>query len=111
MTWRVLIHLALLPLCVWALVQVLGVSSEKAARGVALWLVAAVILHDLVLVPFYAGLDRVARRALRGPAVNYVRVPAGLSLLMLLVFWGTFAGSAAIYLARRRSAARRRRAR
>ena len=29
---------------------------------------------------------------LRG-AVNYVRVPAALSLLMLVVFWGTIAGA------------------
>ena len=28
-------------------------------------------------------------------AINYVRVPAGLSLLMLLVFWGTIRGKGA----------------
>jgi hypothetical protein len=89
---HLLAHLALLPLCLWALVEVFSVSSSKAAMGIATWLVAAVILHDLVVLPLYSGLDRGARLALRGPAINYVRIPAALSLLMLVVFWGTIAG-------------------
>jgi hypothetical protein len=92
MSWRLLVHLALLPVCAWALVQVFDVSSTKAAMGVAIWLGAAAVAHDLVLFPLYSGLDRAARGALRGRSVNYVRVPAGLSLLLLLVFWGTIAG-------------------
>jgi hypothetical protein len=67
------------------------VLDFRAASNVVLWLVGAVILHDLVLLPSYSALDRVARTASRG-AINYVRVPAGLSLLMLLVFWGTIRG-------------------
>jgi hypothetical protein len=86
-----LAHLALLPLCGWGLVQVFSVSSSKAAVGVATWLAVAAVLHDLVVVPLYSAGDRAAQRALRG-AVNYVRVPAGLALLMLVVFWGTIAG-------------------
>ena len=81
-------HLALLPLVAWALLQVL---DFRAASNVVLWLVCAVILHDLLLLPAYSLLDRVARQA-TGSAVNYVRVPAGLSLLLLLVFWGTIRG-------------------
>jgi hypothetical protein len=142
MTWRLLIHLALLPLCAWALVEVFSVSSSKASMGIAIWLVAAAIVHDFLLVPLYSGADRVAQRGLPGPTVNYVRVPAGLSLLLLGVFWSTitgagegtyhavsgrsfdgyatrwlfataalFAGSAVIYLVRRRSAGRDRRGR
>jgi hypothetical protein len=142
MRWRLLAHLALLPVCLWALVQVFSVSSSKAAMGIAIWLLAAAIVHDLLLFPLYSGLDRVARTALRGARVNYIRIPAGLSLLLLGVFWGTVAGkgerayhavsgrsfdgyvarwlavtvalfgvSAVTYLARRRSAARRRRGR
>lgn len=88
---HLLAHLALLPLCAWALVQVFSVSSSKAAVGIALWLAVATVLHDLVLLPLYSTGDRAARLALRA-AINYVRVPAGLSLLMLLVFWGTIAG-------------------
>jgi hypothetical protein len=95
MRWRLLAHLALLPLCVWALVQVFSVASSKSATRIAIWIVAAVILHDFVLFPLYSGLDRGARLALRGPAVNYVRVPAGLSLLLLAVFFGTIAGKGA----------------
>jgi hypothetical protein len=134
-------NLLLLPLCAWALVEVFRVSSTKAAMGIATWLIAAVILHDLVLLPLYSAGDRAARLAV-GSAINYVRVPAALSLLMLLVFWGTIAGrgegayhavsgrsfegyalrwllvtgllfaaSACLYLARRGSARRRRRGR
>ncbi len=88
---HLLAHLALLPLCGWALVQLFSVSSPKAVIGIATWLAAAAVLHDLLLVPLYSGSDRSARRVLHG-AINYVRVPAGLSLLMLLVFWGTIAG-------------------
>lgn len=93
MRWRLLAHLALLPVCAWALVQVFSVSS--AWMRIAVWMVAAVILHDLVLFPLYSGLDRGAQRALRGPAVNYVRIPAGLSLLLLAVFFSTIAGKGA----------------
>ena len=85
---HLLAHLALLPLAAWALLQVLDL---RAASNVVLWLVAAVVLHDLLLLPAYSALDRVGRAATRG-AINYVRVPLGLSLLMLLVFWGTISG-------------------
>jgi hypothetical protein len=85
---HLLAHLALLPLAGWALLQVL---DFRAASNVVLWLIAAVILHDLVLLPAYSVLDRVGRAA-TGGAINYVRVPLGLSLLMLLVFWGTIRG-------------------
>jgi hypothetical protein len=121
-----LAHLVLLPLCAWALVEVFSVSSPKAAVGVATWLVAAVIVHDLVLFPLYAGADRAALSVLGSASINYVRIPAALSLLLLGVFWGTihaydgyalrwllatatlFAGSGLIHLARRRSAGRHR---
>jgi len=87
-----LANLVLLPVCARALVTLFGVSSAKAAMGIATWLLAAAIVHDLVVLPLYSGLDRGARAVLSGPAVNYVRIPAGLSLLMLVVFWGTIAG-------------------
>jgi len=122
-----LAHLALLPLCAWALVQVFRVSSAKADVGIAVWLVGAVLVHDLLVLPLYSGLDRAARGAVRGPNVNYLRIPAALSLLMLIVFWGVigrrgdgyalrwllvtaalFTGSALLYRARRRSARPRR---
>jgi hypothetical protein len=86
---HLLAHLALLPLCAWALLEILG---GRSAGRIAVWLVAAVVLHDLVLLPLYSGADRLAQWALGG-AVNYVRVPAALSLLMLAVFWATIAGA------------------
>jgi hypothetical protein len=90
--WHLLAHAALLPLCAWGLILLFSVSSAKAASGIALWLVGAVILHDLLVLPLYSGLDRAGRVAVGGPAVNFLRVPAALSLLMLVVFWGTIAG-------------------
>ena len=120
---RLLAYIVLLPLCGWALVQLFRVSSAKADRGIAVWLVGAVVLHDLLVVPLYSGLDRAARAAVRGPGVNYLRIPAALSLLMLVVFWGLigrrgdgyalrwlvvtaalFTGSWLLYRVRRRSA-------
>ena len=88
---HLLAHLILLPIVAWA---VLTVLDFRAASNVVMWLIAAVILHDLVLLPLYSGADLAARTAFRG-AVNYVRVPAGLSLLMLLVFWSTIRGKGA----------------
>ena len=62
-------------------------------RGdVVVWLVGAVLLHDAVLWPLYSGADRAGRRLLGAGAINYVRVPLGLSLLLLLVFVGTVTG-------------------
>lgn len=68
------------------------------------WFVAAILVHDLLLYPLYALADRswllVSRRVrprVRArehavPVVNYVRVPALLSGLFLLVFWGIISG-------------------
>ena len=123
-------YLALLPLCAWALIELL---DSRSGQRIAIWLVACVIVHDLVVMPLYSGADRGLRRV-AGDAINYVRIPAALSLLMLVVFWGTiaeagerayratsgqtweghatrwllvsaalFAGSAVLYLLRRRS--------
>jgi hypothetical protein len=84
---HLLAHLALLPLCLWALIEVLG---ARAGLDVAVWLVVGLIVHDVVVLPLYSAADRAARRA-AGAAVNYVRVPAALSLLLLAVFWGVIA--------------------
>jgi hypothetical protein len=62
------------------------------------WFVGAALGHDLVLLPLYAVADsawqfRPLRRSRPLPAVagvawiNHVRVPVGLSLLILLVWW------------------------
>ncbi|WP_407699690.1 hypothetical protein [Streptomyces justiciae] len=64
--------------------------------GVAVWLVGAALLHDLVLLPVYAVADRVVVRGLgavrRREWVMYVRVPAALSGLLLLVWFPLISG-------------------
>jgi hypothetical protein len=85
---HLLAHLALLPLAGWALLQIVRLSS---ATRILAWLIGAIVLHDLVLLPAYATLDRLGARAARG-AINYVRVPAGVWLLLGLVFYPDIAG-------------------
>jgi hypothetical protein len=56
--------------------------------------VGAALVHDLVLLPLYAAADRLLVRA-SGPRrtwVGYVRVPAALSLLLLLVWFPLITG-------------------
>ncbi len=64
--------------------------------GVALWIVGAALLHDLVLLPLYAVADRAVVRGLgavrRREWAPYVRVPAALSGLLLLVWFPLISG-------------------
>ncbi|MFD6326334.1 hypothetical protein ACFWOL_26505 [Streptomyces sp. NPDC058442] len=64
--------------------------------GVALWFVGVALLHDLVLLPLYTAADRAAVRGLgavrRREWVLYVRVPAALSGLLLLVWFPLISG-------------------
>jgi peroxiredoxin len=63
--------------------------------GILVWLVAAVIGHDLLLMPLYTLADRSATAVLRhrplnlpaGPWINYLRVPAVLSGVLLLIWF------------------------
>jgi hypothetical protein len=87
-----LAHLIFLPLAAWALITVF---DFRAASNVVLWLVGAVIVHDFIILPLYSAADRAGRLALPGTRINYVRIPAGLSLLVLLVFWSTIRGKGA----------------
>ncbi|WP_326796687.1 hypothetical protein OG946_15445 [Streptomyces sp. NBC_01808] len=57
----------------------------KDPLGVALWLAVAAVLHDLALLPLYSLADRGAQRVLGPRLVNYVRFPAAVSGLLLLV--------------------------
>ncbi|WP_234047053.1 hypothetical protein [Streptomyces adelaidensis] len=67
--------------------------------GVALWFVGAAVLHDLVLLPVYAAVDRVVTGGLgavgRREWTGYVRVPAALSGLLLLVWFPLISGRVA----------------
>ena len=84
---RVLAHLVALPLAAWALLQL---ADARDATRIFLWLAASVVLHDLVLLPFYSALDRLARVIPVPP--NAVRVPFALSGLLLLVFFPAILG-------------------
>jgi hypothetical protein len=66
------------------------VAGEPSWVRMAVWFLAAVAVHDGLLLPLYAGADRalvaLAPRT-RVPLVNHVRVPvlgAGLTLLLFL---------------------------
>jgi hypothetical protein len=86
---HLVLHVALLAAFGWVALQV---TDARGAGNIAVWFLAAIVLHDLVLLPFYGALDRVARRALPGAGVNYVRIPAALSGLLLLLFFPAIAG-------------------
>lgn len=81
-------HLALFVLAFWAISTMFDMRE---AGNWALWFLAAAVLHDIVLLPLYSGLDRVAglltgggRRG-RVPVLNHLRVPAVVSGTLLLV--------------------------
>ncbi|CAM5259694.1 hypothetical protein SCANM63S_07636 [Streptomyces canarius] len=89
----------LLLACSFALAGYAGVRLFAGDwRAVALWLVGAALLHDLVLLPLYAVADRAVVRALgaagRRERTMYVRVPAALSGLLLLVWFPLITGMA-----------------
>ena len=86
---HLLAHLAALALAAWALLQALQLAGWE---RIVLWLVGAIVLHDLVLWPAYTTLDRLARRGRPAGWSNYVRVPVGLSALLLLAFFPVICG-------------------
>jgi hypothetical protein len=86
---HLLAHLAALALAAWALLQVLQLGGWE---RIVIWLAGAVVLHDLVLWPAYTALDRLARRRRPAGWANYVRVPAGISLVLLLAFFPVICG-------------------
>ena len=90
------------PLHLLVLLACFGLAGYAAARlvsshpvAVVVWFAGAAIGHDLVLVPLYSLADRSALAVLRhcapqlpaAPWINYVRVPAALSGLLLLVWF------------------------
>ena len=90
------------PLHLLSLLACFGLAGYAAAQlvssrplGLAVWFLGAVIGHDLLLVPLYSLADRSAVAVIRHRApglpavawINYVRVPAALSGLLLLVWF------------------------
>ncbi|MGI5456419.1 hypothetical protein ACQEWB_25285 [Streptomyces sp. CA-249302] len=87
----------LLLACSFALAAYAGVQLLAGDwLSVALWFVGAALLHDLVLLPLYALADRAVVRGLeaggRREWAMYVRVPAALSGLLLLVWFPLISG-------------------
>jgi hypothetical protein len=75
--------LACFALAGWAVLQA---SHGPLPLRMLVWFVAALLGPDLVLFPLYALLDK-SLSTITGSAVNYVRVPALLSGLLLLLFF------------------------
>ncbi len=90
------------PLHLLAFLGSFALAGYAAARlvpsrplGVAAWFLGAVIGHDLLLMPLYSLADKSAAAAIRHraaqlpavPWINYLRVPAALSALLLLVWF------------------------
>ncbi|MFF7601467.1 hypothetical protein [Streptomyces mirabilis] len=88
---HLLVLIASFALTGYAMVRLFAVRPWE----VAIWFVGAAILHDLILLPLYSLADLSALSVLRhrapdGPTVpwiNYLRVPAFLSGLLLLVWF------------------------
>jgi len=80
---HLLAHLGALALAGWALVQIPGLGNWP---RIGVWLVAAVVVHDLVLWPAYAIGGRLVGRS------PYVRVPLATSALLALVFFPVMCG-------------------
>ena len=57
----------------------LRILERGPVENFLIWFVGAALLHDLVLLPAYSLLDRGARRTVRIPSINYLRVPALIS--------------------------------
>jgi hypothetical protein len=87
---HLLAHLAAFAIAAYALAQIV---RGGAVVNFIIWFAGAAVLHDFVFFPLYSGLDRLARygtprgaRAPGVPVVNYVRVPALIAGLLLLVY-------------------------
>jgi hypothetical protein len=83
---RALGHLVLIAITAWVLAQMFHVNVAPQPLNLALWLVLGALVHDLLLLPLYAGTDALIRR-LPGPLVNHVRFPVAISAVLLLVWF------------------------
>lgn len=77
-------QLACFAVAAYAALQLLGARPA----AVLLWFVGAAVLNDVLLAPLYLLVDRSGRRRRGFPTWwNHVRVPAAISLLLLLVWF------------------------
>lgn len=89
---HLLAHLAGFAIVAFALDRVF---SGGDAKVLVIWYLGFAIAHDLVFVPAYTGLDRLFRAAIARvpfrartgvPVINYVRAPAVISGLLLIIY-------------------------
>jgi hypothetical protein len=96
--WHLVGHIIAFAVAAYALAQIVHGGHVV---NFAAWFVGAAFLHDVVFLPLYSLLDRLigrrAHRTERSGAVsliNYVRVPALISGLLLLVYFPLIFGTA-----------------
>jgi hypothetical protein len=87
--WHLAGHLALFGLAAYVLALLL---DRPSAANIVLWLVAAILLHDLVALPLYTLLDRLLWRAAPRWLAAAVRTTAVLAGFALLVFFPPILG-------------------
>ena len=95
-------HLALFALAAWVVGNLLDAGG---ALNILVWFVGAILVHDMLFLPLYGGLDRLATKVLpRGggrtaawpiPMINHVRVPVVLSAVLFLVWFPLILGLSA----------------
>ncbi len=101
---HLLAHLVAFAICAYALAQIIDGGTVV---NFVVWFGGAALLHDLVFLPLYSILDRIAhgwaRRAHAGPGrlrhpevpvTNYIRAPALISGLLLIVYFPLILGAA-----------------
>jgi hypothetical protein len=100
-------HLAAFAIAAFALAQLI---TGPGSVNFVFWFVGAALLHDIVFLPLYSLLDRVAhgflrrggpggsgraeRRRASVPLINHVRAPALVSGLLLLIYFPLILGPA-----------------
>jgi hypothetical protein len=87
---QLLVHAAAFAVAAYALAQI--IRGGSVVNFIA-WFAGAALLHDLLLLPLYSMLDRLARvrhrprRTVGVALINHVRAPALISGLLLLVYF------------------------
>jgi hypothetical protein len=82
--WHLAGHVAYLGLAAYVLAQLL---DRPSAANIVAWLVAAIVLHDLVALPLYTLLDRLLWRVAPRRLAAALRTAAVLAGFTLLVFF------------------------
>jgi hypothetical protein len=101
--WHLAGHLVMYAVVAFAAFAIDRTAGTSALAKVVLLYLALVIGHDLVLLPAYSGADRLIRALLarlphrgpsRVPAINHLRAPALISVLLLLIYSPLISGKA-----------------